>query len=90
MFSHNDALEFYSEAALAYKLKVTNCNLVIIDDDISTEWMLPHVKYLRLSDVYTNSVYNNSLSLCNYQTLLESIGILIACSPKAICIYRQR
>ncbi|ORM41483.1 Bifunctional dihydrofolate reductase-thymidylate synthase [Babesia sp. Xinjiang] len=61
-----------SKRLLATKLR--NKMLVIVDDDIDTESMVPDVKYLRLSDVYAQSIYRKSLSLNSYLSLVESLG----------------
>lgn len=63
-----------NEEVLFYKLRSTNCRLVIVDDEIETDCMLPDVKYLRLSDVYAQSIHNRSVSLCNSLSLVESLG----------------
>lgn len=72
LFHSNWHLE--NEEMLTYKLKVTNCRLVIVDEEIDTSYMVPDVKYLRLSDVYAQSIYNKSVSLCNSLSLVESMG----------------
>ncbi|GBE61885.1 AMP-binding enzyme [Babesia ovata] len=61
-----------NEYTLLYKLRSTNCRLVIVDDEIETESMIPDVKYLRMSDVYAESIYKKSLTLRNYLSLVES------------------
>ncbi|GIX65316.1 AMP-binding enzyme [Babesia caballi] len=63
-----------NEDTLVYKLRAANCRLVIVDDEISTDSMVPDIKYLRLSDVYAQSIYRKSLSLNSYLSLVESLG----------------
>ncbi|AFZ81405.1 hypothetical protein BEWA_008150 [Theileria equi strain WA] len=62
------------DESLSYKIQVAKCRLVILDDDMSSEWMIPDVKYIKISDIYTQSIYNKSLSLCNYLSLVDSLG----------------
>ncbi|BAM42038.1 conserved hypothetical protein [Theileria orientalis strain Shintoku] len=63
-----------TDETLAYKLRVTKCRLVIIDDELDSGWMIPDVKYIKISDVYTQSIYNKSISLCSYLSLVDSLG----------------
>lgn len=63
-----------TDELLAYKLRATNCRLVIVDDEIETSSMIPEVKYLRLSDIYAKNIYTKSVSLSNSLTLVESLG----------------
>ncbi|EDO06040.2 hypothetical protein BBOV_II000800 [Babesia bovis T2Bo] len=63
-----------TDETLRYKIRVSNCRLVIVDDEIDTESMVADVKYLRLSDVYAESIYRKGLSLNNYLSLVDSMG----------------
>ncbi|KAK2198445.1 hypothetical protein BdWA1_001460 [Babesia duncani] len=65
-----------SSESLAYKIRVTKCKLVIIDDDedFDSKNMIPDVKYLRLSDVYSANLYKHILSLGQRLVLLDSFG----------------
>ncbi|GFE54414.1 mitochondrial inner membrane protease subunit 2-like [Babesia ovis] len=63
-----------SEETLRYKLRTSNCRLVIVDDDMDTESMVSDVKYLRLSDIYAESIYRKGLSLNSYLSLVDSLG----------------
>ncbi|EAN31854.2 hypothetical protein TpMuguga_04g00502 [Theileria parva strain Muguga] len=62
------------EDTLAYKLEITNCSLVILDDELEPNFKIPHVKFLKISDVYTQSIYNKSRTLSKYLTLVDSMG----------------
>ncbi|XP_953161.1 uncharacterized protein TA08765 [Theileria annulata] len=62
------------EDILAYKLEVTKCSLVILDDELEPNFKIPHVKFLKISDVYTQSIYNKSRTLSKYLTLVDSMG----------------
>lgn len=56
---------------------MTKCRLVIIDDELDSGWMIPDVKYIKISDVYTQSIYNKSISLCSYLSLVDSLGKIV-------------
>lgn len=70
-------INMFREDTLAYKLEITNCSLVILDDELEPNFKIPHVKFLKISDVYTQSIYNKSRTLSKYLTLVDSMGKII-------------